>query len=349
MKKLSFLAFLPFLGGCAIVMASKLPIARPPENLQPGLDRRYVDSHYGFPIAGGKSADGYDVEELQFIDGVPIGWKVARFCIHTFLDACTYCLWEFIGTPIELANMSYPTYVYYVIYDENGKLVRAVSSESEEGGRLALLPWSKPFVDGLKVNKSRAVRNMLSNSEDEAAKANRPAAEPAEENSAEARRAYSVSHFERVANDEFAYFFKVQLNDDAQDAFSAMRKIKQELRGAVVSEYIATYGGEASDVRVDFPEFSMKESVVEGRAEVMRISVVSLQYDATRRKGVISVKIGANRFEDARKWVRKNIETLAKDKNIALTTGTIPPETHFFLGAERVKEGGVLEIEFETE
>ena len=93
----------------------------------------------------------------------------------------------------------------------------------------------------------------------------------------------------------------------------------------------------------------MKESVVEGRAEVMRISVVSLQYDATRRKGVISVKIGANRFEDARKWVRKNIETLAKDKNIALVTGTIPPEARFYLGAERVKEGNVLEIEFETE
>jgi len=160
---------------------------------------------------------------------------------------------------------------------------------------------------------------------------------------------YTVENFSRTADDDFAYEFRLRINQGADTGLSAMNAIKQDLRQSVVTEYVATYGGILGDVRVDFPEFSMKESVVEGRAEVMRISVVSLQYDATRRKGVISVKIGANRFEDARKWVRKNIETLAKDKNIALTTGTIPPETRFYLGAERVKEGNVLEIEFETE
>ena len=159
---------------------------------------------------------------------------------------------------------------------------------------------------------------------------------------------YVIEHFERTSNDDFAYSFRLRLNDGAPSGLSAMSQIKNELRQAVVSDYAATYGG-ADEVRVDFPEFSMKEGVVGGRAEVMRIAVQSLRYDSAAQKGVISVKIGANRFEDARKWVRKNIEALAKDKNIALTTGQIPPNARFYLGAERVLEGNILEIEFETE
>lgn len=163
------------------------------------------------------------------------------------------------------------------------------------------------------------------------------------------RAAYAVESFQRTADDEFAYSFRVRLNDPSDAGFATINAIKQVLRNEVASDYIATYGCTAGDVKVDFPEFAMNGSVVEGRAEVMRITVMSLQYDATRQKGLISIKIGANRFEDARKWVRKNIETLARDKNIALTTGQIPPEARFYLGAERVCDGNVLEIEFETE
>lgn len=161
---------------------------------------------------------------------------------------------------------------------------------------------------------------------------------------------YTIERLSRVQGDEFAYQFSIRFNNQGSTGLRGIRTVKQDLRNFIVEDYVSTFPEvKSGNVKISFSEFEMKDSVVEGRAEVMRISVVSLQYDATRRKGVISVKIGANRFEDARKWVRKNIETLAKDKNIALTTGTIPPETHFFLGAERVKEGGVLEIEFETE
>ena len=160
---------------------------------------------------------------------------------------------------------------------------------------------------------------------------------------------YTIEQFERTADDEFAYAFRLRMKDDADLGLSAMGAVKRDLRQSVYDDYVATYGGTGSDIRVDFPEFAMRGSIVEGRAEVMRISVISLQYDASTQKGVIAVKIGANRFEDARKWVRKNIETLAQDKNIALTTGQIPPEARFYLGAERVRDGNILEIEFETE
>ena len=160
---------------------------------------------------------------------------------------------------------------------------------------------------------------------------------------------YTIEKFERTADDEFAYAFRLRMKDGADLGLSAMGAVKRDLRQSVYDDYMATYGGTGSDIRVDFPEFAMRDSIVEGRAEVMRISVISLQYDASTQKGVIAVKIGANRFEDARKWVRKNIETLAQDKNIALTTGQIPSEARFYLGAERVRDGNILEIEFETE
>ena len=339
-------AALSLLSGCAIVMASKLPIARPPSRLSPGVERAFVDRNYGYPIAGGLSEDGEYVEELQFVDGVPIGWKVARFCIHSVLDACTYCIWELLGTPIELANMNYPTYVYYVVYDSEGKVVSAVPADSEEGRAFAKLPWSSPPVDGLKVNKSMEVRNKLLQ---QASSGVRPARPVAKRNQASAGTSYVVESFERTADDDFAYVFKLRLKDGADAGLGAVSRIKQELRQTVVSDYVATYGGNAGDVKVDFPDFSMKDAVIDGRAEVMRISVQSLRYDAQTQKGVIAVKIGANRFEDARKWVRKNIEALAKDKNVALTTGQIPPSARFYLGAERVLKGNILEIEFETE
>ena len=160
---------------------------------------------------------------------------------------------------------------------------------------------------------------------------------------------YRVEKFERTADDDFAYVFRLRLKDGADAGISSINKIKNELRLVVVADYVAAYGGNVGDVKVDLPEFSQKDDLIEGRAEVMRIAVQSLVYNAETRKGLISVKVGANRIEDARKWVRKNIETLAKDKNVALTTGQVPSEARFYLGAERIKDGNLLEIEFETE
>lgn len=160
---------------------------------------------------------------------------------------------------------------------------------------------------------------------------------------------YVLELFERKSNDSFAYDFRLRLKDGADASLSAINRIKQEMRQAVVSDYVGACGGNPSEVKVDFPGFAMRDCVIEGRAEVMRIAVQSLRYDAASQKGVIAVKIGANSFDEARKWVRRNIETLAKDKNVALTTGQVPSEARFYLGAERVRDGNVLEIEFETE
>lgn len=160
---------------------------------------------------------------------------------------------------------------------------------------------------------------------------------------------YIIETFERVSDNDFAYVFSLRLKDGANVGLSALNQIKKEIRQTVASDYIGAYGGNLAEVHVDLPEFSLKDDVIRGRADVIRISVVFLTYNPQSQKGMIAIKIGANRFEDARKWVRKNIESLARDKNVALTTGQIPAAARFYLGAERIKDGNILEIEFETE
>jgi hypothetical protein len=149
---------LSLLCGCAIVMASKLPISRPPEELAKGTAMDHVDHRFGYPIAAGVDNDGKYVEQLQFVDGVSVGWKIARICIHGTLDAATYCLWEFAGTPIELLNSDYPLHVYYVAYDSEGNIDYAVSSDSPQGRKLSELSWTIPLVSDLRVNKDSSIR-----------------------------------------------------------------------------------------------------------------------------------------------------------------------------------------------
>ncbi len=160
---------------------------------------------------------------------------------------------------------------------------------------------------------------------------------------------YSIEEFKRNADDLFSYSFTLRVNQSKSDAFQQMSTIKENLRSMIAKDYNRTYGGSISEVHVDFPEFSLKGPLVKGTASVMHLAVQSLKYNPLTQKGVLAVKIGSSRFEDAREYVRKNIATLARDKNITLTSTEIPPPARFFLGAEHLRDGNILEIEFETE
>lgn len=160
---------------------------------------------------------------------------------------------------------------------------------------------------------------------------------------------YSVERFERLPGNEFAYEFDLALTSDIS-GIASVRRIKEEIRAEILSDYKATYSGESfQSIGVDFPKFVMSGERIEGRAEVMQMRVISLSYNQSTHKGLMVVKIGAVRFDQARRWVRENIEVLARDKNVALITGELPSAGKFYLGTERVKDGNILEIEFETE
>ena len=162
-------------------------------------------------------------------------------------------------------------------------------------------------------------------------------------------RIYDIKLCERESGNDFAYCFVLDLigNDKSLRTF---RYVQKEFREAIKEDYAESFPGVDKNVLfVDFPEYKLKDGKIEGRAVVLTIAVSSLTYDPNTRKGILAVRVNANQYEEARKWVRKNIETLARDKNIALTTGEIPPAAKFYLGREELKDGNILEVEFRTE
>ena len=161
---------------------------------------------------------------------------------------------------------------------------------------------------------------------------------------------YRIIAFNRESGTEFAYRFILELIDENKRSLQTLRRVQQEFRHAVKEDYVESVPSVAAkELYVDFPEYELKDGRIEGRAVVLTISVTSLSHDPKTRTGRLAVKVNANQYEEARKWIRKNIETLARDKNIALTTGEIPPAAKFYLGKEELKDGNVLEIEFKTE
>ena len=161
---------------------------------------------------------------------------------------------------------------------------------------------------------------------------------------------YKIVKFSRESGNQFSYRFVLALNNEENSSLQTLRWVQQEFREAVKADYVESFPiTDIRSLRVDFPEYELDNGKITGRAVVLSISVKSLAYDPNTRTGRLAVKVSANQYEEARKWIRKNIETLARDKNIALVTGEIPPAAKFYLGREELKSGNVLEIEFKTE
>jgi len=151
-------------------------------------------------------------------------------------------------------------------------------------------------------------------------------------------------------DDGFSYRFELQLADGAETSFKTIKSVKHDFRKAIRDDYAESFlGSSVASLFVEFPQFMFSDGKVVGRAVVMSMVVMSMKYDPLTRTGRMAVCLNGGQFEETRKWIRKNIETLARDKNIALTTGEIPPAAKFYLGREELKDGNVLEIEFKTE
>ena len=157
---------------------------------------------------------------------------------------------------------------------------------------------------------------------------------------------YRIIKLKREGNSDFMYVFTLVLNGEPsiQTFFGIQKLFANELLDAYKLEYP---NADVSSLRIAVqPE--LIEGRIQGRAAVLTIIPVSLAYDSNTRRGKLSVRYNANQFVEARAWIRKNVETLARDKNIALTTGQLPPEATCYSLGERV-EGNVMEIEFKTE
>lgn len=163
-------------------------------------------------------------------------------------------------------------------------------------------------------------------------------------------RSYRVVKCEREKDCGFAYRFVLEMQGSDAGTLVTFRRAQSEFRNALREEYAEALSTVDYDsLVVDFPEFKMNGNQIEGRGVVLTIVPLSMNYDALTHRGVLSVRFGPNQYEEARSWAKRNIETLARDKNIALVTGKLPPAARYYSLGESVKNGNVLEIEFKTE
>lgn len=159
---------------------------------------------------------------------------------------------------------------------------------------------------------------------------------------------YEIVEFDKDDDCAYRYSFVLKRRDSSSVAVRESRELKKILRAMIREDYLLSFPDASRSVVIDFPKFSLQNGKVVGKAVALTFSVASLQYDPHRRRGVMRIGIGENQFEDARKYARKNIESIARDKNIALNAKTIPPSAVFYLEGEKLN-GGMLEISFRVE
>lgn len=152
------------------------------------------------------------------------------------------------------------------------------------------------------------------------------------------------------AGRDFSYRFELAKRDGGNLMISDWSEIRNAFMASIRAQYVAAHKDvNARTLVVDFPEYAVSEGRIKGVAVVLTISTQSVAYDATTRKGRITVKIGANQFEDVRRWMRKNIESIARDSNIVKDGDSLPSNARFYIGREKLAANGIFEMEFKTE
>ena len=156
--------------------------------------------------------------------------------------------------------------------------------------------------------------------------------------------------YERDPGSDFAYSFEILVLEEA--GLNVYVAIQREFRDAVRKDYAAAFAvKDPRSIYVDIPVFEpQNDGTVKGRALVISATPVAvMDYDVHTRQGRMTVRFhSAIGTEAARKWARENIEKLARDKNILLTTGTKPPEGQYVSLGEKWREN-TLEIAFRVE
>ena len=166
---------------------------------------------------------------------------------------------------------------------------------------------------------------------------------------APAVKPYTIKLFEREAGDLVSYRFVLALTDAASADLALSRRIQADLRESVRSDYAASAAvKDAASLRIEFPQYAIREGTVEGRAVVLTVSLLEFVYDPVTAQGRLAVKVNPQQYEQTRQWVRDNIATLARDKDPSLFSA-LSGRSRFSIGREVLRDDSVLEVEFHTE
>lgn len=257
-------------------------------------------------------------------------WEEAMTCLSPFA-------WLFLNDPLEIdGHRSFGEVRSTTAFDELDK--NEIAHKWYHGG----------WFDGNDIER-KAVAYGVAQQLQELENAGR-IVQGEETDSSQKHQSYRVVSIRRETDRDFAYLFVLELDANIPNPLQASRAIQLDFQKALREDYVETALGTAiSSLIVDFPEYRLTDRRIEGWAVVLTIEVDSLLYDPNTHRGKLSVRFGPNQYEDARKYARRNIETLVRDKNVALVAGAIPSEARFYIFDERVKEGNILEIEFKAE
>ena len=166
---------------------------------------------------------------------------------------------------------------------------------------------------------------------------------------APAQKPYSIESFARESPDGHSYRFSLVLASDVVVDLNVSRRIQTELREAVRADYLGGNGtapATASALRIEFPEYTVANGKIQGRAVVMTVELIDFAFDSTTHSGRLVVKSDPKQFEVARNWVRNNIASLVKDKDVSLLS-RFGVQPRFSIEDERTfADEGRLEVSF---
>ena len=161
--------------------------------------------------------------------------------------------------------------------------------------------------------------------------------------------AFDLVDFNKDSGTGYRYSFSLRKRGGGNLSLRESREARKALRTMIRDDYSASFPDVAiGSLIVDFPEYILRDGMVRGRAAVLSLSVASLRYDSHSHTGTMRLRIGENQYEDARQYARRNIESLVRDKNVALDAQAIPPAATFYLLGESLKDD-IMEITFRTE
>ena len=161
---------------------------------------------------------------------------------------------------------------------------------------------------------------------------------------------FEIVRCENTAGKDFEYDFVLKNKGGGKLKLSDYERVRSAFRTAIVNTYHMTHPmTNPRSLVTDFSRYTMKGEYITGRVSVLTIEVKTVFYDAAKRTGRMSAKIGSNQFEDVRRYIRSHIEELATRSNIVIDGDALPQGARFYTGNERLAENGLLEVEFRTE
>ena len=160
---------------------------------------------------------------------------------------------------------------------------------------------------------------------------------------------FEIVRCDREKGKDFAYSFALRKSGGSAMTIADLGDMRSAFRSAIRVHYASSHSGvNPRALVVDFTKYELKNGVVVGRVVVLTISPESLSYDPASRRGVLKVRIGEGQFEDARRWIRRNLVSVVSESNAGVGGNVVPKGASFYSLSEEMRDG-VLEVSFKTE